>query len=145
MTTVNWERFENFFTLYEKLKSVQKLIYVIGETHHVYVGSVGCKGGEGGLAVRYQPQYVERSKAIFGSDSPQEQPAFAGTFTDSNGVTCENVEDVEKLIQWAFLERGDRKQALFKRPNRRPNIKVEYCGDVPSFLRDKARGLGASS
>jgi hypothetical protein len=142
MTTVNWERFENFFALYEKLKSVKKLIYVIGETHHVYIGSVGCKGG---LAVRYDKQYVDRTKAIFGSDAPQNQPAFAGTFIDSNRITCENVGDVEKLIQWAFLERGDREQALFKRPSGRPNIEVEYCGDVPSFLKDKSEKLGASS
>jgi hypothetical protein len=104
MTTVNWERFENFFALYEKLKSVQKLIYVIGETHHVYIGSVGCKGGERGLAVRYDKQYVDRTKAIVGSDAPQNQPAFAGTFIDSNRIACENVGDVEKLTQWAFLE-----------------------------------------
>ena len=135
MTTVNWERFENFFALYEKLQSVQKLIYVIGETHHVYIGSVGCKEGEGGLAVRYQKQYVERSKAIFGSDTPQNQPAFAGTFIDPNGITSENVGDIEKLIQWTFLQRRERSQALFKRPSGRPNIDVKYCGDVPSFLK----------
>ena len=132
---MKWERFENFFALYEKLKKVPKLIYVIGEMHHVYIGSVGCKEGENGLASRYQKQYVERSKAIFGSDTPQNQPAFAGTFIDSNGITCENVGDVEKLIQWAFLERGDRKQALFKRPSERPNIDVKYFGDIPSFLK----------
>jgi hypothetical protein len=131
MTAVNWERFENFFALYEKLQSVQKLIYVIGETHHVYIGSVGCKEGKRGLAARYEKQYVERSKAIFGSDSPRNQPAFAGTFIDSNGVTCENVGDVEKLIQWTFLQGPNRDQALFKRPS----IEVKYSGDVPSFLK----------
>jgi hypothetical protein len=145
MTTVNWERFENFFTLYEKLKSVQKLVYMIGETHHVYIGSVGCKGGEGGLAVRYDRQYVDRTKAIFGSDTPQNQPAFAGTFVDPNCTTCENVGDVEKLIQWVFLERRGGKQALFRSPNGRPNIAVEYCGDAPSFLRDKVKEPEASS
>ena len=136
MTIVNWQRFENFFALYEKRKSIQKLIYVIGETHHVYIGSVGCKGGEGGLAVRYQSQYVERSKAIFGSDNPQDQPAFAGTFVDSNGLTGKNVEDVEDLVQWTFLHGNNRDQALFsKRPSGRPNVDVEYRGDVPSFLK----------
>ena len=44
-TTLAWARFENFFRLYEDLKNVPSLIYVIGETHHVYIGSVGCKGG----------------------------------------------------------------------------------------------------
>jgi len=145
MATVNWERFESFFALYEKLQSVQKLIYVIGETHHVYIGSVGCKEGEGGLAVRYQKQYVERSKAIFGSDTPLNQPAFAGTFIDLSGTTSENVGDVEKLIQWAFLRGGDRNQAMFKRPSRRPKVEVEHCGDVPSFLKVTRKNLGASS
>jgi hypothetical protein len=135
MTTVNWERFESFFALYEKLQSVQKLIYVIGETHHVYIGSVGCKKGKGGLAVRYEKQYVERSKAIFGSDTPQNQPAFAGTFMDSSGITSENVGDIEKVIQWTFLQKRERNQALFKRPSGRPNIDVKYRGDVPSFLK----------
>jgi len=133
---MNWKRFENFFALYEELQKVPKLIYVIGELHHVYIGSVGCKGGAGGLAVRYEKQYVERSKAIFGSDNPYDQPAFAGTFVDSKGMTCENVGDIEDLVQWTFLQGKSRDQALFsKRPSRRPNIGVRYCGDVPSFLK----------
>jgi len=132
--TLHWTRFDNFFRCYEEVKGVPKLIYVIGETHHVYIGSVGCKGGSGGLAVRYEAQYVNRSRAIFGLDTPKDQPAFAGRFTHES-TTCETVGETEEFVQWIFLNGAYRKHALFtKRPIARPNLNVNHLGTPPLFL-----------
>lgn len=79
-----WTPYPDFFKLYEKKKSVPKLIYVIGLTKLVYVGNVGSNGGENGLARRYDEQYVLRAASIFGSNSPKAQRAL-----QENSETCQ--------------------------------------------------------
>jgi hypothetical protein len=131
---LTWTGFENFFRLYADLKRVSNLIYVIGETHHGYIGSVGCKSGSGGLAVRYEQQYVDRSRAIFGMDTPRDQPAFAGRFK-ADITDPSTIREVEELVQWTFLHGKARNQAVFsKRPWQPPTIDVEHFGTPPSFL-----------
>ena len=137
--TVTWSRFGSFFLLYGELRNAPQLIYAIGETHHVYIGSVGCKGGQGGLGVRYEPQYIDRAKAIFGADAPSDQPAFAGQFEAA--IPRGTISDIEKLVQWRFLQWIDaqgigREQALFgKHPAYAPDVDVVFEGELPKFLR----------
>mgnify|MGYP001075224487 CR=1 FL=1 len=133
---VNWLKYPNFFDLYEKEKAKPKIVYVIGESHHCYVGSVGSKGGRGGLAIRYEWQYVERSCAIFGQSKPQNQPAFAGSFIDDTKVDECQIEAAEANVQEAFLKRHGKEAAIFhQKPKSYPDIKVTHQGDAPAFLK----------
>lgn len=129
-----WRKFDNFFQLYEKLLNEPRLFYVIGESRHCYIGSVGGRRGEGGLAVRYQQQYVDRAKAIFGSESPINQPAFASIVTDQQ-ITVDDIEPIERQIQEVFLQSYGRENALFTPRGKVQNYELIHEGDMPQFLR----------
>ena len=130
---LNWERFDNFFKLYDLLKNEPKLFYIIGESHHCYIGSVGGRGGKNGLAQRYQKQYVDRSIAIFGSNTPLNQPAFASIITDPR-LRVQDIEPIERLLQDRFISLHGRKNALFTPRGIVSSHRIVNDGDVPSFL-----------
>ncbi|HED39446.1 MAG TPA: hypothetical protein ENJ13_03345 [Chromatiales bacterium] len=130
---LQWQRFADFFQLYEALGNVPRLFYIIGETHHCYIGSVGGREGQGGLAVRYQQQYVDRAIAIFGNDTPNEQPAFASVVTDPQ-ITIPDIEPIERQIQEVFLTTQGRENALFTPRGQVPNYELIHTGDRPAFL-----------
>lgn len=134
MAQLFWYRFAHFFQLYEVLGEVPHLIYVIGEYHHCYIGSVGGQGGEGGLRVRYEPQYVNRAKAIFGQDFPIDQPAFAA-ITDETEIPTDQIVELERQVQQSFLEVVGEDGALFTGHREPPCITMEHEGDAPDFLR----------
>jgi len=107
---------------------------VIGETQHCYIGSVGGRGGEGGLRVRYEKQYVNRAKAIFGMDRPQGQPAFAAIFNDDE-VAVDQIEPLERQIQQLFLNDVGPDAALFTPPGQAPHFDLIHEGNMPAFLQ----------
>lgn len=82
--TVQWTRYTDFFDLWDAHKKATQLLYVIGERDLCYIGCIGINGGKTGLGQRYQKQYMDRSKAIFGMQRPIARPAFAGVFTAPN-------------------------------------------------------------
>ena len=135
---LHWQKFDDFFALYEALKREPKLIYVIGETHHCYIGSVGGRGGENGLAQRYHPQYVNRSKAIFGSDKPESQPAFATVLSRLEVETAE-IEPLEREIQAVFIEEHGKDSALFSPRGVSYSGEIIHSGTPPSFLYIKKK------
>lgn len=132
---IRWTRYEHFFELYNRHKNEPKLIYIIGENHHCYIGSVGSKGGQDGLAQRYQKQYIDRAKAIFGSDAPDNQPAYVGHFINPINPDPELIIAVEKTIQYEFINKVGRNKALFTTRGYAGHIGVESEGDhIPPFL-----------
>jgi hypothetical protein len=134
---LNWHRYDNFFDLYDCHSADPVLIYVIGESHHCYIGSVGSKGGTGGLAVRYESQYINRARAIFGRDFPENQPAFAAVFKEPPNPNENDIENAERIVQRVFLERVGQLHALFKLRADIPEFKIAHEGDKPSFLCER--------
>lgn len=128
-----WTGFQDFFDLYNQLKKEPRLFYVIGESHHCYIGSVGGRGGMKGLAQRYQKQYVDRSIAIFGSSTPVGQPAFASVVTDPR-IQVSDIEPIERQIQDVFIAKHGISNALFTPRGRASSHKIIHTGNVPSFL-----------
>ena len=130
---LQWQRFNNFFELYEQLKDEPRMFYVIGEVHHCYIGSVGGRGGENGLAQRYQKQYVDRAMAIFGSSTPVNQPAFASIVSDPR-ITVEDIEPIERQLQNVFIESVGRDNALFTPRGQASDFHLVHSGEIPGFL-----------
>ena len=133
---LEWRKFDDFLQLYNEVCNQPRLFYIIGESHHCYIGSVGGRNGEGGLAVRYQKQYVDRSKAIFGSNSPHNQPAFASVVTDPT-IKVEDIEPIERQIQEKFIVIHGKENALFKARGNLPNYSLSHTGNPPGFLIEK--------
>jgi hypothetical protein len=132
---LQWTRYSSFFDLYAKHKNEPKLIYIIGESHHCYIGSVGSKGGTDGLAQRYQKQYIDRARAIFGADKPQNQPAYVGHFLSPDDPAPELIESVEKTIQNLFLNKFGKSAALFTPRGAAGQVSIKSEGqDLPPFL-----------
>ena len=131
---IEWIRYTDFFDLYDALGREPKLVYVIGETHHCYIGSVGSRHGTGGLAVRYEKQYLDRARAIFGMDKPQHQPAYAGQFVSPIRPDSELVEAIERNIQSLFLKSVGQAAALFKPRGMLKALHWSNQGEIPRFL-----------
>ena len=132
--TLSWNRFDNFFALYDELKTVRTLIYVIGEAHHCYIGCVGCKNGIGGLGVRYQKQYLDRARAIFGLDASKGQPSYAGLIETPRNPSPELVERIERNIQNSFLLKHGKNNCLFEIQGTVETISILHRGSRPPFL-----------
>lgn len=133
---LNWKRYNNFFELYDELYKVPQLIYVIGETHHCYIGSVGGRTGQNGLSMRYQKQYIDRSKSIFGTDLPTNQPAFAAIINDQK-IDKDDIEPIEWQLQELFLTYSGASNALFTRKGEAGTFNISHLGEPPSFLNSK--------
>jgi hypothetical protein len=133
--TLQWERHSDFFDLYKRYKDERYLIYIIGEFHHVYIGSVGSRGGASGLAARYLSQYIKRSIAIFGSDCPRNQPAFSGRFCKPKKPSPSIVQRTERYIQKLFRDTYP-KGNLFRAPCNVDSMNVVSIGNrCPKFLK----------
>ena len=128
-----WMRFENFFDLYAQVAGIPRLIYVIGEAHHCYIGSVGGQFGERGLRVRYERQYIDRAKSIFGMDAPQGQPAFAAVLDDDE-VAVEQIEPLEHQVQQIFIDNVGIENADFTPRGQIGDFNLVHDGDMPAFL-----------
>lgn len=134
--SIEWNRFDNFFSLWRIHRNSTQLLYVIGDNHHCYIGSIGSRDGKQGLGTRYQWQYVNRARAIFGLDESSGQVAFAGTLRKvSGGVVGIDILAAEAEVQNAFISAYGPDRALFDPEDLVPGYIFTFCGDAPSFLR----------
>lgn len=129
---VNWERYRDFFDLYAACGDIAQLVYVIGNARNCYIGSVGSRGGQGGLRVRYEPQYINRARAIYGQDRPSGQPAFVGII--DGPCNSHDVANLERHVQRAFVAAFGRDNAEFKPPREDDYGQYAHAGQKPSFL-----------
>jgi len=141
VVVIEWKRYRNFFDLWTARGSEPQLIYAIGECRYCYVGSVGSKGGSGGLRVRYEKQYLDRARAIFGRQTPEDQPAFAGIFDSGAHLDSRHIRAAEAQVQQAFVARFGATAALFKPEQISGDIEFRHVGEVPVFLE---RGHGGT-
>ncbi len=135
VVVINWRRHSDFFKLWSAHGTEPKLVYVIGETHECYIGSVGSRGGKGGLQTRYEKQYLDRACAIFGQRVPRDQPAFAGLFVDPDQVDQRLIIAAEAQVQNAFITRHGKPAALFDPEHPVGGVEVKHQGEVPAFLK----------
>lgn len=135
--TIKWKRYPNFFDLWRAHKEDTKLIYIIGESHHCYIGSIGAKGGVGGIGNRYQWQYLNVSRAIFGRDESEGQFSHAGKFISPNDISKKLISTTEKFIQKQLIEVYGHEKVLFEPPNSVEDIMICHKEDVPEFLKKK--------
>jgi len=133
--TVEWKKYDNFFSLWNSHRDDTQLIYVIGESHHCYIGSIGPRDGKKGLGTRYQWQYVNRARAIFGLDESSGQVAFAGILKKtSSAVQGIDILAVEAEVQNAFVLACGPANALFDPEDLVNGCTITYGGEPPSFL-----------
>ena len=131
---LKWTRYDDFFRLYQEKADAPKLVYVIGESRLVYVGCVGNRGGKKGLARRYDKPYVERAKSIFGSSTPNNQPAFVGEFTKPRDPGGHTISNVERIIQKAFDDKHGPEARTFTPKGKVTSMKLKNYGKCPAFL-----------
>jgi hypothetical protein len=132
--TINWIKYDNFFQLWDKHKDDPKLIYVIGDAHHCYVGSIGGSRGKKGLRNRYQRQYLERAKSIFGKDESEGQVAYAGLFANDAAIESPLIRAAEAKIQKCCIDKLGSGYCMFKYKNSVKDVEVTNSGSLPLFL-----------
>jgi hypothetical protein len=135
-TEVQWTKYPNFFELWRAHRKSTKLLYVIGEQHHCYIGCIGGKGGQVGLAQRYQWQYVNRARAIFGRDETDGQGAYAGTFRNPDSITPERILAAEAEVQSRCVLALGPDAILFDPEDAIEGFTVRHAGSSPPFLMD---------
>ena len=128
---LRWYKYASFFELWQTHEWDLHLIYIIGERHHCYVGSIGSKDG-GGLHTRYQKQYIDRAKAIFGASEPKRQPAFAARIP--KGIPCQKIKDIEATVQHALIRVHGNDAALFRPIKKFTPVPLHHKGNPPAFL-----------
>lgn len=137
-----WKKYDNFFSLWENHNKETTMFYMIGEKHHIYIGAIGINGGKQGLGTRYQKQYLNIAKAIFGKDEIVGQVAYAGTFkkTMKNDLHQNIMRQVEAYLQNKCARKYGREKVLFKitkiNSQEEINIMLNHEGDVPEFLQN---------
>ena len=132
---LNWTRYNDFFDLWTNNKQTIPLLYVIGDTGLCYIGSIGGRGGKGGIEKRYQKQYLDRSQVIFGSRQPTAQPAFGATITMPSSVSKTDILRVEQKLQYVFASNPTyAPNACFRAPKTGNTYTLVNAGSLPSFL-----------
>ena len=132
---VDWEKFDNFFDLWQKHKDSTQLLYVIGDSSSVYIGCIGIKDGKGGLKQRYQWQYVQRSRAIFGKQNSDGQVSYAGTFIKPKKITGKIIGAAESLVQESFISKYGESNALFSPVSVKSGFRISHIGkEKPTFV-----------
>lgn len=128
---LTWKKYSTFFALWRK-HGTGCMIYVIGETHHCYIGSIGSRGGKGGLKMRYQQQYLHRAQAMFGCDEPAGQKAYCALFNGTSDPAV--ILQAEALVQREFIRVHGLEKALFRPLAVKCDLTLENRGSPPSFL-----------
>ena len=131
---IEWVQYNNFFDLWRNHKEDSQLLYVIGDQHHCYVGSIGGNHVVKGLGVRYQWQYVDRAKSIFGQDESAGQVAYAGLFRKPKEINSKLILAAEAFIQNHCTNVLMSKDCLFQCKKLAEEVKVINRGRLPQFL-----------
>ena len=139
--TITWKKYKSFFDLCAKHLDDKQLIYVIGEEHHCYIGSIGSRGGQDGLRTRYQRQYLQRACAIFGLDENSAQVAYCGKlYKGDDSINKTDILAMEAIVQHKFIQRYGIRNTLFKPEKHIDGYEDEhYRGEdvqdrIPPFL-----------
>ncbi|MCP1446049.1 hypothetical protein J3D54_005181 [Pseudomonas sp. GGS8] len=133
--SVEWRRFDNFFALWKSHRSATQLIYVIGETHRCYIGSIGSRKGELDLGARYQWQSVICARAILGLEEDHGQVAYAGILKKSSGsFQSIDIVAIEADVQNSFVLACGFENALFDPKDLAEGYSLTHSGELPSFL-----------
>jgi len=132
---IDWKRFDTFFDLWRAHRDDTQLLYVIGEEHHCYIGSIGSRAGKQGLGNRYQWQYVRGAQAIFGLDEPSGQVAYSGSLSSLSPILATHILAMEALVQNVFVLSHGRENALFQPEHLIEGYNAIHKGDLPKFLQ----------
>jgi hypothetical protein len=136
---LDWTKYANFFDLWRNHRRSRKLLYVIGDRHDCYVGSIGSFGGLQGLGTRYQWQYVSRARAIFGLGESHGQVAYAGVFRNPDAMSEQLILATEADAQSRCILVLGTEAVLFEPEDIMDGITVHHFGDYPPFLVEPSR------
>lgn len=131
---INWIKYKNFFDLWRMHKRDTQLLYVIGDQHHCYVGSIGVRGGLQGLGTRYQWQYVHRARSIFGLEESVGQVAYAGLFVSPSRINSRLILASESFVQHRCIIVLGPQVALFETEEMVSGVQIISLGHPPAFL-----------
>lgn len=135
--TISWKKYKNFFELWMRNKKKTRMFYIMGGQHYIYIGVIGIRGGKQGLGNRYQKQYLNMSKAIFGKDEKAAQIAYAGFFEGKKKKPVP-YGDIEKHLQKKCIEKYGAENVIFTIfKGEVKNIFLTHKGDVPEFCQSK--------
>ena len=130
---LQWEQHPNFFALWRARRAATQLLYVIGVDHHCYVGSIGAREGRQGLAMRYQWQYLQRAKAIFGLDEEAGQPAYSAVLVGGSS-SARDILAAEAFVQHSLIQARGADSILCGAEDLIDDVTFTHAGDVPPFL-----------
>lgn len=131
---IEWKKYNNFFDLWRAHRQDTKLLYVIGEQHHCYIGSIGSRDGSQGLGTRYQWQYVNRARSIYGAEESAGQVSFAGIFKNPEQVNGQLILAAEAFTQNGCVTKLGPQAVLFDPEDLIEGVEVIHSGEVPAFL-----------
>lgn len=132
---ITWVQYNDFHSLWESHRHTPQLIYVVGESHHIYIGQIGGNKNETkGFPMRYQRQYLKFAKAMFGLDFSQGQRAYAGLISYSEPVGCPMVLAAEAQVQKQCVEQVGLANVLFTPKVLVPGYSFDHDGNAPAFL-----------
>lgn len=134
MIEIKWIKYDNFFDLWRRHKDGCKLLYVIGDQHHCYIGSIGGSRGKKGLGNRYQWQYLDRARSIFGQEESAGQVAYVGLFQKPAEISGHLIRAAEAFTQNCCRMKLQPQACLFKCKKFVNNVDVSNVGDTPPFL-----------
>ena len=136
---IDWKKYNNFFELWRAHKKDNKLLYVIGEQRHCYIGSIGSRNGVRGLGTRYQWQYVHRARSIFGADESAAQVAYAGSFKNPDQITGQLIRAAEASVQRHCITTLGLENVLFAPEKLIEGVDVTNHGELPFFIQQTNR------
>lgn len=136
---IEWKKYNHFFDLWRAHKQDTKLLYVIGEQHHCYIGSIGSRDGAQGLGTRYQWQYVHRARSIFGVEESAAQVAYAGLFKNPEQINGPLILAAEAFTQNRCITALGPQAVLFEPEDLTEGVEVTNRGELPVFLLQSSR------
>lgn len=132
---IDWIKYDNFFDLWRAHKDHTQLLYVIGDKHYCYIGSIGGHGGAQGLGTRYQWQYVHRARSIFAAEESAGQVAYSGLFKKPGQINSQLILAAEALTQNRCIEVLGPKAVMFGQNKIPEGVTVSNIGNMPQFLK----------
>ncbi|MGB7931678.1 MAG: hypothetical protein WCH04_05550 [Gammaproteobacteria bacterium] len=131
---IEWIRYNHFFDLWRAHRRNAQLLYVIGDQHHCYIGSIGSRDGVQGLGTRYQWQYVHRARSIFGAQESAGQVAYAGQFKKPEQINGRLILAAEAFTQNCCITVLGPQAVLFDAEKIVKGVEIVNRGSLPPFL-----------
>ena len=131
---IEWIQYNHFFDLWRAHRHDTQLLYVIGDQHHCYIGSIGARDGVQGLSTRYQWQYVQRARSIFGTEESAGQVVYAGLFKKPEQINGRLIFAAEAFTQNRCITVLGPQAVLFDAEDLVEGVEVINRGSLPTFL-----------